>query len=160
MEQNTTGNINAEALTPQDEQIQFLTFQNEKKNEEIKNITELLNERVQDMHEIMRAWREQIEQQINAYNQVNTLHGDVFPVFKTRDSIETIDEILTTWKENNLYAYENQILEAVDCEIDFESGWRKDEATISVSKEVGDIDDLMESIKNDILTIFREEDKQ
>ena len=159
MENTNTGNITAEALTPQEDQIAFLTFQGAKFKEELTQAQTALGNQIHESLNLMSAWRDSITAQITAYNAAAEA-GKIFPLFPTGDTIETIGDILDAWKENNTYEYEDEILAAVDCELSYDKGWNNDEVTISIDRNVGDCDSLLDKIKRDILECFREEGKQ
>ena len=156
MENTNTGNINAEALTPQEDQIQFLTFQGAKFKEELTTAQAALGNQIKDSLDIMTAWRESIKAQINAYNEAAS-KDSIYPLFTTGDSIETIDEILTAWLDNCSGDYDDQIERSVEFSLESERGWGgSSEMTISAVIDSVDGDDLLRTIKNDILNAFKE----
>lgn len=156
MENTNTGNISAEALTPQEDQIQFLTFQGAKFKEELTTAQAALGNQIKDSLDIMTAWRESITAQINAYNEA-AAKDCIYPLFTTGDSLETIDEILTAWLDNCSGDYDDQIERSVEFSLESERGWGgSSEMTITAVVDSVDGDDLLRTIKNDILNAFKE----
>ncbi len=157
MENTNTGTTNAEALTPQEDQIQFLTFQGAKFKEQLTEAQAAVGNRIHQSLDIMTAWRESITAQINAYNEV-AAKDSIYPLFTTGDSIESIDEILTTWVENFSSDYDDAIESAVSLALESERGWGgSTELTITAVIESVDAYDLLSSMKEDILKCFKEE---
>lgn len=158
METTNTGNINAEALTPQEEQIQFLKFQAEKREQDNTDLKQLVGNKIHESLNLMTAWRESITAQIAAYNAaVEAAESTDFPKFSTGESLESIEEVLNSWVNNFYGDYDDQIIESIEITQESERGWGgSNEITISANADVNDTSSLMDSIKEDILKCFKE----
>jgi len=136
----------------------YLKFQLQQRQEKIDELHAHIGERVTEAAAMMTAWRWSITTQITAYNAANEANGNLFPVFSTGMTLDSVVSILESWKENHSGEYDDKIIDCITIEMDSERGWSGNEMTISASADVTDADDLLDRIFDDIVNCFREEE--
>jgi hypothetical protein len=145
MDATNQENINAEALTSQHEtsaeEIKFLKFQLQQRQEKIDELHTHIGERVTEAAAMMTAWRWSITTQITAYNAANEANGNLFPAFSTGIQFADLKSFIVDWESDNRYSFDDMIEENVSAKLEVDTDWGEESCRIEIVKSVdsGDI---------------------
>ena len=141
MDNTITGNINAEALTPQ-EQINLLNQRLEQKTAQSDASTIVIDN-------MMHMCRLQINSMVNSYNHFAKETGRKPIKFDDGFSWQMANDFAKDWASDVCYAYEGSIEDCIDVELEHD-GYGK-EISIRAEVSVSDHEDLVKEIVWDFL---------